>query len=65
MGSLERLGVLDVEMVGMSWLMAVAAVMTILDALHVQNLGSCSHHGQSVPMVSPVPHAQAHVSHSD
>ena len=59
----ERLGVLEVVVVGTSGQMAVAAVLTVFDALHVQNLGSCGHHGQRVPMVSPVPHAQAQVYH--
>jgi len=39
----------------------VAAVMTVLDTLHVHNLVSCGHRGQPAPMVSPVPYAQAQV----
>ena len=71
-GGLERLGVLEwlgvlevleVVVVGTSGLMAVAAVLTVLDALHVQNLVSCGHRGQRVTMVSPVPYAQAQVYH--
>ena len=62
LGGLERLRVL-VVVLGTNRLMAVAAVLTVLDTLHVQNLVSCSHHGQPVPMVSPIPHAQAQVYH--
>jgi len=50
LGGLERLGVLVV-------------VLTVSDALHVHNLVSCGHHGQPVPLVTPVPLAQAHVYH--
>jgi len=55
---LERLAML-VVVLGMNMLMAVAAVFTVLDALHVNNLISSGHRGQPVPMVSPFPHSQA------
>jgi hypothetical protein len=64
LGGLERLGVL-VVVLGTNRLMAVAAVLVSkeLDALHVHSLSSCGHRGQPVPLVSPVPHAQAQVYH--
>jgi len=46
--------------------MAVAVVVVVskqLDALHVHSPSSCGHCGQPVPLVSPVPHAQAQVHH--
>jgi len=44
--------------------MAVAVVVSKeLDALHVHSPSSCGHRGQPVPLVSPVPHAQAQVYH--
>jgi hypothetical protein len=63
LGVLERRGLLEVVVVGTSGLMAVVVVWTVLDALQVQNLVSCGHRGQRVPLVSPVPHAQAQVYH--
>jgi hypothetical protein len=42
--------------------MAVA-VSKELDTLHVHSPSSCGHRGQPVPLVSPVPHAQAQVYH--
>ena len=47
-------------------MMAVAAVVVVskeLDPLHVYSPSSCGHRGQPVPLVSPVPHAQAQVYH--
>jgi hypothetical protein len=41
--------------------MAVVVVSKELDTLHVHSLSSCGHRGQPVPLVSPVPHAQAQV----
>ena len=76
LGGLERLSVLEVVVT--SGLMAVAAVASSselvmavavvlvlkeLDALHVHSPSSCGHRGQPVPLVSPVPHAQAQVYH--
>jgi hypothetical protein len=47
--------------------MAVAVVVVMvskeLDALHVHSPSSCGHRGQPVPLVSPVPLAQAQVDH--
>jgi len=60
---LVRLGVPEVVVVGTSGLTVVAAALTVLDPLHVHNLVSYGHRGQRVPMVSPVPHAQAQVYH--
>jgi len=63
---LVRLGGLEVVVVvGTSGLMAVAAVVVSkeLDTLHVHSPSSCGHRGQPVPLVSPVPHAQAQVYH--
>jgi len=42
---------------------AVAVVSKELDTLHVPRPSSCGHRGQPVPLVSPVPHAQAQVYH--
>jgi Cu/Zn superoxide dismutase len=42
---------------------AVAVVSQELDALHVHSPSSCGHRGLPVPLVSPVPHAQAQVYH--
>jgi hypothetical protein len=41
----------------------VVVVSNQQDALHVHIPSSCSHCGQPVPLVSPVPHAQAQVCH--
>jgi hypothetical protein len=63
-GVLELLVVVVVVVVvGTSGLMAVEAVITALDALHVHNLILCCHSRQPVRMVSPVPHAPAEVNH--
>jgi hypothetical protein len=48
--------------------MAVAVVVVVskqLETLHVHSPSSCGHRGQPVPLVSPVPHAQAQVYHGD
>jgi hypothetical protein len=47
-------------------LMVVAVVVGSkeLDALHVHSPSSCGHGGEPVPLVSPVPLAQAQVYHS-
>jgi len=42
---------------------AVAVVSKELDALHVHSPSSCGHRGQTVSLLSPVPHAQAQVYH--
>jgi hypothetical protein len=42
---------------------AVVVVSKELDALHVHSPSSCGHRGQPVPLVSPVPLAQAQVYH--
>jgi hypothetical protein len=42
---------------------AVVVVSKELDTLHVHSPSSCSHRGQPVPLVSPVPLAQAQVYH--
>jgi hypothetical protein len=43
--------------------MAEAVVSKEQDALHVHSPPSCGHCGQPVPLVSPVPLAQAQVYH--
>jgi hypothetical protein len=46
LGVPERPGVLEVAvMVGTSWLMAVAAEVTVMHAMNVQYLVSYGHHG--------------------
>jgi hypothetical protein len=39
----------------------VVVVSKELDAQHVHSVSLCGHHGQPVPLVCPVPHAQAQV----
>ena len=41
----------------------VVVVSKELDTLHVHSPSSCGHRGQPVPLVSPVPLAQAQVYH--
>jgi hypothetical protein len=45
----------------MALAVAVVVVSKGLDALHMHSHSSCSHCGQPVPLVSPVPHTQAQV----
>ena len=55
-----------VAAVVMVMVMAVVVVVVVskeLDALHVHSPSSCGHRGQPVPLVSPVPLAQAQVYH--
>jgi hypothetical protein len=52
-----------VAAVVMMMAVTVVVVSKELDALHVHSPSSCGHRGQPVPLVSPVPHAQAQVYH--
>jgi hypothetical protein len=42
---------------------AMVVVSKELETLHVHSFSLCGHCGQPVPLVSPVPHAQAKVNH--
>jgi hypothetical protein len=49
--------------IAMAVAVAVVVVSKELDALHMESPSSCSHRGQPVPLLSPIPHAQAQLYH--
>jgi hypothetical protein len=55
---------LEAVVLGTSGLIAVAVLLTLVDAPHVHNRASCGHHGQHVPCVTLSLYAQSQVYYS-